>query len=95
MALRCSPCLFVFADVGRKRNEEFVMAQVGNSENSFGGEYMIQDHDHLSEVSKSTGSAQRGNARQAEQSQSGDRQQGSVDQNASTQHGGERQRKSR
>jgi hypothetical protein len=71
------------------------MAQVGNSENSFGGEYMIQDHDHMSEISNSTDSAQRGNARQVEQSQSRDRQQGSVDQNASAQQGGERNRKNR
>jgi len=69
------------------------MAQVGNNENRFGGEFMIQDSDHMSEIDQSADSANRGNVRQVEQSQTGARQQGSGDQNASSQQGGERRRR--
>ena len=51
------------------------MAQAGNSEDRFGGEYMIQDHDHMSEIGQSSDNANRG-VRQADQSQSDRRQQG-------------------
>lgn len=69
------------------------MAQVGNNEDRFGGEYMIQDSDHMSEISQGKDKANRGDVRQAEQSQSGGRQQGSGDQSAGGQQGGERRGK--
>ena len=68
------------------------MAQVGNSAERFGGEFMVQDSDHMSEINPVTEKAGRGNARQAEQSQAGARQQGNVDHGASSQQGGERRR---
>ena len=68
------------------------MAQVGNSAERFGGEFMIQDSDHMSDIKPVTEKASRGNARQAEQSQAGARQQGSVDHGTSSQQGGERRR---
>lgn len=64
------------------------MTQVGNNENRFGGEYMIQDSDHMSGIAQVTDNKR--SARQADQSQASGRQQGSVDQNASAQQGGER-----
>src|SRR5271155_5147510 len=63
------------------------MAQVRNSEDRFGGEYMVQDSNHMSGINQVTDKANRGNARQAEQSQAGGRQQGSGDHNASSQQG--------
>ena len=68
------------------------MAQVGNTQDRFGGEFMIQDRDHMSDINQVTEKASRGSARQAEQSQVGARQQGSVDHGASSQQGGERRR---
>ncbi len=59
----------------KKVFKEFVMAQVGNSEDRFGGEYMIQDRDHMSEIGQGEQNAQRG-SRQADQSQNAGRQQG-------------------
>lgn len=52
------------------------MAQVGNNEDRFSGEYMIQDHDHMSEITLKNDKATRGGARQSEQSQDTGRQQG-------------------
>ncbi len=48
--------LFLFADAGTAGHEEFVMA-VGNNENRFGGEYYIQDRDHMSDIKESQGAA--------------------------------------
>jgi len=76
-----------FADAGHRGYEEFVMSKVHNSESSFGGQYMIQDRDHMSEISQETDQANRGGVRQADQTQSGGRQQGSGDQSASRQQG--------
>ena len=78
------------------------MAQVGNTEDRLGGEYMIQDRDHMSEIHSDSQGVQRA-TRQADQSQSRNRQQGSGDQQTSDhqsdqqggQQGGERQGKSR
>jgi hypothetical protein len=58
------------------------MAQVGNSQDRFGGEYMIQDRDHMSETNQVTDNANRGSARQAEQSQKNGRRQVNGDRNA-------------
>ncbi len=59
------------------------MAQVGNSENRFSGEYMVQDSDHLSEIGQTTGKARRGNSGQAEQAHNVSRQQGGESASAS------------
>lgn len=67
------------------------MAEVSKNEGRFGGQYMIQDRDHMSDIGQSADKASRGGARQSEQSQSGSRQQGG-DQNAAQQ--GERRRQS-
>jgi len=63
------------------------MAEVRNNENRFGGEYMIQDRDHMSEISQTTDKANRGGVRQSEQSHAEGRQQGG-DQGAGRQQGG-------
>jgi len=63
------------------------MTQVGNNENRFGGQYMIQDHDHMAEINQSSDKAKRGDVRQTEQSQSNGRQQGAGDQRSSRQQG--------
>ena len=68
------------------------MADV-NSENRFGGEYMIQDCDHMSAIPQAPDKAKRGGTRQSEQSQTDDRQQGGDDQSANSRQG-ERQRQS-
>jgi len=52
-----------------------------------GGEYMIQDRDHTSEVGQMGGKASHGRGRQSEQSQGGSQQHGGG------QQGGERSRK--
>ena len=84
---------FKFADAGQRSDEEIFMSQVGNNEDRFGGEYMIQDRDHMSEIGQDTDKATRGGVRQSEQSQTGGRQQGSGDNSASNRQG-ERQRQS-
>jgi hypothetical protein len=66
------------------------MSQVGNNQDRFGGQYMVQDRNHLSEISPATDKAPRG-VRQSDQSQDATRQQGG-DQGANTQQGGRRQR---
>ena len=66
------------------------MSQVGNNENRFGGEFMVQDSDHMSGIDQSTERTNRSGGRQADQSQVGGRQQGNSDQSASGQQGGER-----
>jgi len=42
--------LFMFADAWQRCNRGVVMAQVGNNEDRFGGEFMIQDSDHMSGI---------------------------------------------
>jgi len=61
---------------------------VDKNDSRFGGQYMIQDRDHMSDVSPTTENAPRG-VRQSDQSQSGSRQQGG-DQSANTQQGDRR-----
>ena len=63
------------------------MAEDRNSESRFGGQYMVQDRDHMSEIPQATDKATRGGTRQSEQSQAGARQQGG-EQNARGQQGG-------
>ena len=63
------------------------MAQVGN-EDRFGGEFMVQDRDHMGDVSPATGKAKTGNARQVDQSQADGGQQSGGPQGG--QQGGER-----
>ncbi len=58
------------------------MSQVGNND---GGEFMVQDRDHMGDVSQSTDNAKRRGVRQAEQAQTGARQQGAGDENANRQ----------
>ena len=64
------------------------MAQVGNTQDRVGGEYMVQDTNHMGQTSQSKHKATRNSARQTEQSHAGDRQQGG------TQRGGEGRRQS-
>jgi hypothetical protein len=66
------------------------MSQVGTNQDRFGGEYMIQDRDHMSEIGQSTDHAKRRGARQVEQSHSNDRQQGDGNDNASKRQGARR-----
>jgi hypothetical protein len=71
------------------------MAQVGNSEDRFGGEYMIQDNDHMGNVGKAQRIARTDRAHQSEQSGSSSRQQGGDHQDSGQQGGERRARKSR
>ena len=66
------------------------MAEVRNDAGRFGGEYMVQDSDHMSESGQTADNANHGGVRQSEQSQSEGRQQGGGDQNASRQQGDDR-----
>ena len=54
-----------------------------------GGEHMIHDRDHTTDIGQMGGESRRGGARQSEQSQSGSRQQGSG------QQGGEKRRRTK
>jgi hypothetical protein len=65
------------------------MAEARNNESRFGGEFMIQDRDHMSDTAPANETANRGGARQIEQSQDGGRQQGG-DHNADRQQGDRR-----
>jgi hypothetical protein len=61
------------------------MAEVQNSVDRFGGEFMIQDNDHLADIAQSGDTTQTGAKRanrQSDQSQSRSRQQGGDDYNA-------------
>jgi hypothetical protein len=69
------------------------MAEVRNNESRFGGEYMIQDRDHMSEINQATNEADRGGARQSEQSQSDSRQQGGDDDANAQQGSGDNNRR--
>lgn len=64
------------------------MAEVRNDVSRFGGEYMIQDRDHMSEITPATDKATRGKVRQSEQSQSEGRQQGGDDHSVASRQGG-------
>ncbi len=66
------------------------MVEDRNNQSRFGGEYMIQDSDHMSEIPQSTDKANRG-VRQAEQSHSESRQQGGDQGEGARQGGGRRQ----
>jgi len=66
------------------------MAQAGNNEDRFGGEYMIQDRDHMSEIDPVTSKAKTGNARQVDQSQANGGQQSGGSRTSAGQQGGER-----
>ena len=81
----------MFANAGAGGNEEFFMAEDRNDASRFGGQYMIQDRDHMSGISQETDKADRG-VRQSDQSQSGGRQQGGDDHGAASQQGGGRRR---
>jgi hypothetical protein len=63
------------------------MSQSGTNQDRFGGEYMIQDRDHMSEIADN---ASRRGSRQVEQSHSSDRQQGDGNDNASKRQGARR-----
>jgi hypothetical protein len=65
------------------------MAQFGNNDR-FGGEFMVQDSDHMSGIDRQADKANRGNVRQTEQSHSAGRQQGSGDHGTAHQQGGRR-----
>jgi hypothetical protein len=56
------------------------MSKGQNSEDRFGGPYMIQDHDHMSEIGQGPDKANSDRVRQADQSHSSGRQQGGDDQ---------------
>lgn len=79
---------FWFAgDAWQRTQKEFVMAQVGNSEDRIGGEFMVQDCDHVSENRPVASKAGRNGARQSDQSQKNGRQQGGVDRSNGRQQG--------
>ena len=65
------------------------MSQVGNSQDRSGGQYMVQDSDHMGESSQGSEKANRGRARQSEQSQKHGRQIGSFGRMADRQQGDE------
>ena len=65
------------------------MAQVRN-EDRFGGEFMVQDTNHMSGNNPASDTANKGKSRQAQQSQPATRQQGSLDNDAANQQGSER-----
>ena len=71
------------------------MAEDKSEAGRLGGEYMVQDRDHMSEAGQMGGQASHGRGRQFEQSQSGSRQQGGGQQGDSGQQGGEQHRKNR
>lgn len=66
------------------------MAEDRNSEARFGGQYMVQDRDHMSDISQVPDKATRGSVRQADQSQAGARQQGGDDNSAGRQRAEQR-----
>jgi hypothetical protein len=66
------------------------MAADRNNVSRLGGQYMVQDRDHVSEANELADTAKRGNIRQAEQSQSGGGQQGGGDHSASRKQGEQR-----
>jgi hypothetical protein len=68
------------------------MADEKNKANRFGGPYMIQDSDHMSEIRQVGGEAGEGSSRQVGQSQ-GDSQQGGVDHSGGGQQGGEKSKR--
>ena len=67
------------------------MSQVGNNQDRFGGQYMVQDRNHMSEINQVTDKTNRGGVRQAEQSQSDGRQQGGNQSAGARQESGPRQ----
>ena len=67
------------------------MAEDRNEASRFGGQYMVQDRDHMSEIAPVEDSANRGAVRQSEQSQTGARQQGGERTTRGQQSGGPRQ----
>jgi len=60
------------------------------NENRFGGQYMVQDRDHMGEIPQVADKVNRGGVRQPEQSQAEGRQHGSGEHSASGQQGGGR-----
>jgi hypothetical protein len=66
------------------------MAEGKNEAEWHGGEYMIQDRDHMGAAGQMGGEAGRGRSRQSEQSQAGSRQPGGRQDSESGQQGGER-----
>ena len=50
------------------------MAEERNKESRLGGQYMVQDRNHMGEIAQAPDKANRGRVRQSEQSQSGGRQ---------------------
>ena len=66
------------------------MEQRGNSENRFSGPYMVQDHDHMAEITPAGDEAKKGPVRQHDQAQEGARQQGASDQSSRGQRGAQR-----
>jgi hypothetical protein len=96
IALRCSQAL-KFAGVRQKgvTKRSFPMAKSPNNPNRFGGPYLIQDSDHLTETIKASFGEQPKASRQTDQSQSDDRQQGGDDNHPTGQQGGSKRRRSR
>jgi len=66
------------------------MAEDRNDQSRFGGQYMVQDRDHMSDISEVSNKPGRTGVRQADQTQTGARQQGGDDQVAGPQQGGRR-----
>ena len=58
------------------------MTDVKKDDGRFGGEYLVQDSDHMSEIVQPSDKASRGSVRQSEQSAPASRQQGSGDNSA-------------
>jgi hypothetical protein len=70
------------------------MGQDRNQADRLGGEYMIQDRDHMSKTGQMGDEASDRGGQQSDQSQGGSRQQGD-DQQSGRQQGGEQNRRSR
>jgi hypothetical protein len=69
------------------------MTEEKNKANRFGGPYMIQDSDHMSEIGQVGGEAMDGGERQVGQSHGETRQQGGGDHSTGGQQGGERSKR--
>lgn len=71
------------------------MGQDRNQADRLGGEYMIQDRDHMSETGQMGDEASDRGAQQSDQSQGGGSRQQGDDQQSGRQQGGEQKRRSR
>jgi hypothetical protein len=81
----------VFRQSDQARQKELLMSANRKDTERFGGEFMIQERDHMSNVGQVGGDGQQAGG-QAQQSEGASRQQGDGRDSASGQQGGERRR---